>query len=343
VTILDFRFWILDWLRRSPHLAALACLLVAGFANADAPREQSKIQNPKSKIGTGAPFLWKIEGAKAPSWIFGTIHLARPDVATPPAAVQAALDRADAVYTEIPMDSATILEISPHLMLPAGKTLSGILGPKLTAALKAEFTRSGDSNVPAAMWTQLRPWAAAVSLLELDDAVRFPGTLALDLTIFQNAAAAGKTVGGLETPTEQLSIFDDLTDAEQSALVEDTLAQLHDARTSGTNLSDRLAALYLAGDLDTLVTELNKIDTAGNHPALSAKLLDRLLYQRNVRMTQRIVQKLRAQSGTSFFFALGAAHLQGPRGVLTALEKAGFHLERVPLSSQPSALNSQLP
>jgi uncharacterized protein YbaP (TraB family) len=273
-------------------------------------------------------FLWKITGAKAPSWILGTIHLARPDVATPPPVVQAALDRADAVYTEIPMDAATIREISPHLLLPAGKTLSGILGPKLTAALRTEFTRGGGGSVTASMWTQLRPWAAAVSLLELDDAIRFPGAAALDMTIFQGAVTAGKTTGGLETPAEQLAIFDDLSDAEQTALVEDTLAQLRDARASGTNLSDHLAALYLAGDLDTLVTELNRLDAAGNHPALSAKLLDRLLYQRNVRLAQRIVQKLRAAPGTSFFFALGAAHLQGPRGVLAALEKAGYHLAR---------------
>ena len=304
---------------------------------------KSKIQNPKSKIAPGAPFLWKIEGTKVPSWIFGTIHLARPDVATPPPAVQAALDQADAVYTEIPMDAATILEISPHLMLPPGKTLAGILGPKLTAALKAEFERGGGGGIMASMWNQLRPWAAAVSLLELDDETRFPGTPALDMTIFEGAVAAGKTAGGLETPAEQLSIFDDLTDVEQAALVEDTLTQLHDARASGTNLSDTLAALYLAGDLDTLVTELNKIDAAGNHPALSAKLLDRLLYRRNALMAERIAKKLRAEPRTSFFFAVGAAHLQGPRGVLAALEKAGFHLERVPLSSQPSALNSQLP
>jgi len=316
----------------------LACLLVAGLADAKSP---SQIPNHKSQIG--APYLWKItrpDGSGAPSWLLGTIHLARPDVATPPPAVQAALDRADTVYTEIPMDDATILEISPHLLLPAGKTLSGILGPKLTAALKAEFARGGGV---ASMWTQLRPWAAAVSLLELDDEVRFPGALALDMTIFQDAAATGKTVGGLETPAEQLAIFDDLSDAEQAALVEDTLAQLRDARASGTNLSDSLAALYLAGDLDTLVTELNKIDAAGNHPALAAKLLDRLLYQRNVRMAQRIAQKLSGAPDTSFFFALGAAHLQGPRGVLAALEKAGFHLERVPLSSQLSTLNHQLP
>jgi uncharacterized protein YbaP (TraB family) len=283
--------------------------------------------SPARAAETAAPFLWKITGGgAAPSWIFGTIHLARPDVATPPPSVQAALDQADAVYTEIPMDAATILEISPHLLLPAGKTLSGIVGPRLTAALKAEFARGG--GVTASMWTQLRPWAAAVSLLELDDETRFPGTPALDMAIFEGAVAAGKTAGGLETPAEQLAIFDDLTDAEQAALVEDTLAQLRDARASGTNLSDRLAALYLAGDLDTLVTELNKIDAAGNHPALAAKLLDRLLYQRNVLMAERIVKKLRAEPRTSFFFAIGAAHLQGPRGLLAALERAGYHLTR---------------
>jgi uncharacterized protein YbaP (TraB family) len=57
--------------------------------------------------------------------------------------------------------------------------------------------------------------------------------------------------------------------------------------------------------------------------------MDRLLYRRNAIMAERIIKRLRDHPNTSYFFAVGAAHLQGNRGLIAALEKAGFRLTRV--------------
>ncbi|HEY8900208.1 MAG TPA: TraB/GumN family protein [Chthoniobacterales bacterium] len=308
---MNFRFRLSDW-RRASAVFLLALSLAHSSASA-----------------AGAPYLWKIEGARVPSWIFGTIHLARPDVATPPAVVRAAAESADAVFTEIPMDRETLLALAPRLLLPPDKSLSAIAGPEIVASLKAELRHSegGLAAIPAS-FDRLKPWAAAVSLLELDDQSKYPGLLALDTTLFRHAAAAGKETGGLETPAEQLAIFDDLAEAEQITILRETLAQLRDFRAKGRSLSDTLAALYLAGDLTALVTELNKLDAISDDPALSAKLMDRLLDQRNARMAERIIRKLRDQPEKSWFFAVGAAHLEGDSGLLAAFEKAGFKLTR---------------
>jgi uncharacterized protein YbaP (TraB family) len=282
---------------------------------------------PASK--PGPPFLWKIEGGRAPSWIFGTIHLARPDVATPTKPVRTALDSADAVYTEIPMDPATLASLAPALRLPADKSLTDILGPSLTTDLKSEFHRAGKSPAELAALDRVKPWFVAVSLLELDEPDDHSDTPPLDLTIFQRATHAGKITGGLETPAEQLAIFDSLSRNEQAALVEETLAQIRAARAAHQSLTDTLVALYLAGDLPKLTAELSKIEAGGTHPAFSARLKTLLLDQRNVRLADRMIQKLRTHSDRSFFFAVGAAHLDGPTGILAALEKGGFHLTRV--------------
>jgi uncharacterized protein YbaP (TraB family) len=58
--------------------------------------------------------------------------------------------------------------------------------------------------------------------------------------------------------------------------------------------------------------------------------MDRLRYRRNATMAGRIVRRLREHPDVSWFFAVGAAHLQGDRGLIAALEKAGFRLTRVP-------------
>ena len=298
--------------------AVVALALAVGFAPL-----------PASRAETARPYLWKIEGARKPSWIFGTIHLQRPDVANPPAPVLAALKQADAVYTEIPMDSTTILTLLPRMQLPKGKSLETILGPDLAAELGKEL-KSIHPSLGLGKVSRLRPWVAAATLLEIEDQLKYPSSLPLDLVIFQRAASAGKEVGGLETPDEQLAIFDDLTDAEQAKMIADTIAQVRSIRASGESPSEMLSRLYLDGDLDTLVAKLNEMDAASSDPALTEKLMDRLLYRRNVIMAERIVKKLRAHPDKSFFIAVGAAHLPGDRGVLADLERAGFKLERAP-------------
>jgi hypothetical protein len=326
---LALRFSIFDWRRaRAPWLAALACLFLAGWVHAEVPAAQSKIDNQKSKIGS--PYLWKITppGGGATSWLFGTIHLQRPDVARLIPAVQTALDHSNAVYTELPMDTATMLGIAPRLVLPKDQTLDALLGPKLTADLQSEL-KLVNPLLTLGPLNHLKPWAIAATLLELGDQLKYPMSQPLDILIYQRGAEAHKEVGGIETVDEQLAIFDDLSPADQVALVRETIGQLREVRAKDESASDILARLYLAGDLDKLVAELMKWDAAGADPQLEARLMDRLLYRRDAIMAERMLGKLREHPSTSYFFAVGAAHLQGDRGLLASLRKAGYRLDRV--------------
>lgn len=274
------------------------------------------------------PYLWKIEGKGAkPSWIFGTIHSQRPDIVALPAMVLKAIDTSDAVYTEIPADMASMLGLAPMMMLPDGKTLRDVIGAQLTTELDKEF-RKINPALSLEPFQQFKPWAVSAMAFELEDQMKYAGSQAMDTVIYQRGESMGKEVGGIETAEEQLTAMDSFTDAEQAVMVKDTIRQLRDLRARHTSIGDYLSNLYLTGDLDKLVTELMKLD-AGSDPKLADKFLDRLLYKRNVLMAERIVAKLQAQPAKSYFFAVGAAHLQGERGLLVALEKAGFKLTRV--------------
>jgi uncharacterized protein len=298
-------------------LAFAALLLALGHANA---QEAAK---------AAAPLLWKIEGAgKKPSWIFGTIHLPRPDVAALPPAVRSAIDQADAVYTEIPADIPTMLGLMPKMMLPKGQSVEKILGPKITADLETEI-KAINPSLNLTPLSPLKPWAVVAMIAQLEDQMKYPGTLALDMIIFQRAAMAGKMVGGIETGDEQIAVFEGFTEAEQILMVEEAIRQMRELREKGGSVSDLLAKLYLAGDLDRLVTELMQLDASEDHPELTEKFMENLLYKRNVLMAERITKFMRDAPDTSWFFAIGAAHLQGDRGLLAALKKAGFKLTRV--------------
>lgn len=274
------------------------------------------------------PYLWKIEGAgKKPSWLFGTIHLQRPAVTKLPPSVTAAIGSADVINTEIPMDIPTIAGLMPKMALPEGKTLTKLLGKGLIADVEAEFAAVNPS-LSVAAFDSFKPWAVAGLLIEMEDQVKYPTSLPVDMLIYQRAAMAGKEVGGIETPDEQFAIFDGLTEAEQVAMVKDTVRQMREFRAKGQSLTDLLTSLYLEGDLDKLVDELNKLD-ASEDPKFTEKFIESVLYQRNTRMAERIEKRLREHPDKSYFIAVGAAHLQGDRGLIALLGKAGFKLTRV--------------
>jgi len=284
-------------------------------------------QEPPEEIQK--PFLWRIKAAEddRPSYLFGTIHLSRPSVTRLPARVLAAIHASDAVFTEIPMDPPTLVRMTPALFLADGRTLDEVLPADLLREAKAAVAEI-DPELPFSPFSRMQVWAFAAGLAGLEDQIRYPGALAQDMVIFQRSALDGKEVGGIETPEEQLAIFSDLSLDEQIEMLRDGLKQMREIRATGQSPSEVLVDLYLTGDLDALGVELNKwLDPDGSE--LSAKLVERLLTRRNRLMTERIAAKLRTEAGRAFFFAVGAAHLHGPNGLVELLRAEGLEVTRV--------------
>jgi len=300
-------------------LSALCSVVVAQNAP-NAQEVSAEIQKP---------FLWRIKAAPEdrPSYLFGTIHLSRPSVTRLPARVLAAIHAADAVFTEIPMDPPTLVRMTPSLFLPDGKTLGDVLPQDLLKQAEGAV-KEIDPKLPFAPFSRMQVWAFAAGLAGLEDQINYPGAMAQDMVIFQRGALDGKEVGGIESPEEQLAIFNDLSLEEQIEMLRDGLKQMRDIRATGQSPSELLVDLYLTGDLDALGTELNKwLDPDGSE--LSAKLVERLLTRRNRLMVERIAAKLRTEAGRSFFFAVGAAHLYGPNGLVAMLTAEGLEVTRV--------------
>ncbi|MBL0099512.1 MAG: TraB/GumN family protein [Saprospiraceae bacterium] len=58
------------------------------------------------------------------------------------------------------------------------------------------------------------------------------------------------------------------------------------------------------------------------------KIRSLMIYDRNKYMSERIVQLSQEKSS---FFAVGAAHLAGDKGLISLLKKQGFKLRHIPL------------
>jgi uncharacterized protein YbaP (TraB family) len=277
----------------------------------------------------GQPFLWKIKGEET-SYLFGTVHLPDPRIAQFPAPVERAFEDSQAVYTEIPLDSASLMAQLTHLMLPGSTTLRDVVPPDLLQRTE-EALRRVNSALTVAPFLKFKVWAVATMVSVLEKQMENPGALPMDARLYQRAEKEGKTVGSLETVEEQVRIFDSLSEEEQVKMLQDTLDFLDEYEAKGLDMADQLIEWYLRGNLaefgELMVSYVRK-------DAFYEDFLDKVLTKRNYLMAERIGDILREHPRRSHFFAVGAGHYWGPTGLQNLLAKQGFTVTRAPLQGE---------
>jgi len=281
---------------------------------------------------TWRPLLYKIGGTR-PSYLFGTIHLPDPRIATFPPALGRAIDGSEEIVNEMPLDDGTQAQMVAAVKMPRGKHLSTSVPAPLLERLKRAFVSAGvpEAAIPAvfAKLDDVKVWAMAVQVALLDHMKDMQGgDKGIDSLIHDRGAGAHKRTTGLETAAEQIAVFDGLTSDEQSRVLEQALDERDKNIKEGKDPIATLMNLYIAGDEAPLLAELNRgFDL---QRPLDQKLLKRLITDRNKIMTERIDSKLKSAPPRSYFVAVGAAHLLGDDGVIAQLKKKGYAIERVP-------------
>ncbi|MBN2495034.1 MAG: TraB/GumN family protein [Deltaproteobacteria bacterium] len=271
----------------------------------------------------GTPFLYRIEGTK-PSWLFGTIHIPDKRVLDLSARADEAFEASDVVMTEIPMDPGTQMKMTQKLFLPEGQTLDKVLPKKLYARVDSLFSAKG---LPFQPLSRFKIWTIATQVALIDHFTKFLSGKPLDQVIYQRASDAGKQVGGIETPEEQLAVFDSLSRAEQIRMLEGVLDMLQEFKQKGEDPVEKLILSFLSGEESRVVNAIKESYDPKN--PIDRKLMKRLFEDRNTSMSQRIAARLKKEKEKSFFFAIGAGHLPGETGIAERLRKAGFKVTRV--------------
>jgi len=269
----------------------------------------------------GQGLLWRIDTpGVAPSYLYGTMHSTDPAILTLPAPVAEAFARADSLTLELIIDEAVQRKLGQAMALTDGRTLDGIIGPERFAAAVAV---GAQYDLPPEAIRLFKPWAAMTlfSLTPEEFKRNAAGIQPLDQSLQAEARRRGKTVYGLETVEEQISVFAGIPEAEQIALL-DTV--LRDHPKIGQWYATMKSA-YLAGDIATIYGLMSK-QAAGIDPALAQSFEDRLIVARNHRMAERMTGLLDAGNA---FIAVGALHLPGDEGILGLLELAGRRVKRI--------------
>jgi uncharacterized protein YbaP (TraB family) len=211
------------------------------------------------------------------------------------------------------LDSARLVELSAAMFFTGEQRLTDSLAPPLAERTLRLLNLHGYPNEISA---KMKPWAAYLSLST-------PPTksgLLLDIELLKRAQAEGMPTYGIESVQEQVAIFADLSEAEHVALLQDVVCHYAEFQRDLAELK----TLYLQRDLGGLLALSSKYQMSDT-PRYQ-RLLDVLLWKRNIRMAERLIPRL-AEGGA--FIAVGALHLAGERGLLALLEARGFTITKL--------------
>ena len=259
--------------------------------------------------------LWRIEGgANQPSYLLGTIHSDDARVTNVPASVMRVFQQADSFSGEVKMDLSSMIQASQATLLPEGQSLEQLIDASLyqqTVRLLAAY------GMPELVVQRMKPWAAAATL----SLPRPQSGLFLDMMLYNQAAAAGKRVYGLETIAEQIGAMERMSHELQIAMLRDAVAQHGQLE----QIIEQLINAYVRRDLKALESISNAAMQKGNAQVaevFNAEVLDR----RNYRMLERMQPRLREGNA---FIAVGALHLPGQKGLLNLLRNKGYRVSPV--------------
>jgi uncharacterized protein YbaP (TraB family) len=235
------------------------------------------------------------------------------DSALPPVALRA-YDRSKTLVMELDLNdvdaNALLGSGLESATLPEGKTLPAVLGPRLYAQLRAQAEPLG--LLPEIL-DQFQPWFVAM-LLEQMSLMQsgFQATSGVDMQLAQRAGTDGKPIVGLETMSEQMGFFAELTLDQQRDYLRSTLKELNSA-------TDQTAALVTAWQRgDTAALEKLLAQASAEAP----DLYRRLTTDRNRRWLPKIAALLNGDHDA--MVVVGAMHLVGKDGLIELMKRRGY-------------------
>lgn len=267
---------------------------------------------PLSQAVAEQGLLWHITGKGANSYLFGTMHSDDPRVTQLPGLVERRFAEADTLMLELNLDAETQMLVALEMMLPAGRSLSAIVGSKLGKRSQEAMLSRG---IPVEMTERFQPWAIVITL---SMPKQMTGEF-LDLQLYRRSQQRGMQFRALETAEEQLAVFKSLSDSEQTQLLRHVLSEYE----TYPAMFEAMTEAYIREDLQQLKTISDSASLSGD-TALQERFMAHLLDQRNWRMVERIVPMLKKEK---LFIGVGALHLAGENGLITLLREQGYTVE----------------
>jgi uncharacterized protein YbaP (TraB family) len=264
------------------------------------------------------PALWAIKDKDSTIYLFGTIHVLKPDTKWRSPTIDKALnDSGDLTIEVLGADDPAAMQ---PLVLKYGVDQTTPLSKKLAPEdLKRIQVLAQGAGVPPQALEIMRPWLASISLAMLPIMkAGYDPKSGVEQVVQAQMKAAGKPAASLETLDQQIRFFADMPTKVEVEMLKSTL----DDAEEGPAKIDKMVTAWASGNTKELETEF-----VTEMKADYADVYDVLITDRNVAWSKQLKTKLDGK-GVSFV-AVGAGHLVGPDSVQAQLAKLGIKAERV--------------
>lgn len=266
---------------------------------------------------TKSSLLWKIEGPNVlkESYLFGSMHLIEKDYFIFPPKLEKIVSKTDLLIMEL-KGLPTPEESLNLITLKHGSFFDFFSKDETDSVLnwaKSELKMNEQSF--RATFYKMKPFM----VVQLATQLQFSGKTESYELNFQRIASKNKIEQiGLETFTEQMSLFDNLSKNDQAELV---MESIRDSKKS-IHLISKMQQIYYRQNVDSLLLLIQN-----ESGILSTKQSD-FVDNRNSNWIPKIMNNL---SKNKCFIAVGAGHLGGENGVIRKLQKEGFTLTPIEL------------
>lgn len=263
--------------------------------------------------------VWKVQKDESIIYLGGTFHLLRQSDFPLPMEFDKAYRASDILVFETDLgkliEPSTQQKLMSKAMYTDGSTIENHLSPQ-TYSLLNEYCAS--KGIPLAAIKQFKPSIVVVTITVMELAKLGVTQEGVDLFFYQLAARDNKTVEGLETVEEQIHFVVGMGEGNEDAFVTHSIKDLESIKQKYESMVDA----WKTGDAkklnDLMVAELK---------SKTPKLYKELIADRNenwlpmIDAYQKTLQKE--------FILVGAGHLVGPDGIVKALRKKGYKVEKL--------------
>lgn len=273
-----------------------------------------KAQDQKSSL------LWEItrEGVQDTSYLFGTIHLIPKKHFFVPYGLKEAFEKSSVVYFEIDMadmsDMGAQMALLPKMMMQNDTTLKDLYTQEEMVEVSTAFEAKG---LPFFFFQKFKPmFIQMLFQVDISELSNPEGKMeSYEFWLMQMAEEQDKPTAGVETLDFQVSIFDSIPYTVQAKMLLETIRTGVDLKDEESEM-DALYKLYKSQDLNQLQTMLTESDDP-----VTKEYGELFLFKRNESWIPVMESVIKERSA---FFAFGAAHLPGERGVIELLRKQGY-------------------
>jgi uncharacterized protein len=252
-------------------------------------------------------------GLTQPSYLYGTIHIICKSDFIMSEATKQKFGMSQQVYLELDMDDISMMsEMQKNMMMNDGSTLKTLMSDSDYRQVASFFKDTLKTNI--GMMAKMKPFVLAS--FALPKMLSCP-TQSYEESFMKMAGEQHKEILGLETVKDQFDAIDKMGMKEQADLMlVEMVKNWNENKTDfGTMISH-----YKSQDVDLMMEDMTK-------SKMSNKSFEKdLLETRNNNWIPKI-SKIASEKPT--FFAVGAGHLGGEKGVIALLRKQGFTVKAV--------------